>query len=573
MGDGGSTSSLELVSMEEKEADEKISWLVEVHKREKNDALQKILKVVKYFDANQELESQIEDIKVKLALMNHMRYKGGAVVQRKIAVIYKQLFMEHNCVQSRKMHHFLHDHFQSVLHEQGRWNSELEKKKHQLDSWRKELKNLDVLSEQVKSTCEEENNKEISSSDNLNWCLRAMLCSGENKPDFTPKYKDLLEMAQSKINPFFEQEEKRDTDNFSARHANDFELNYKKIDALQKKINENTFCLSEMLERKDEIQHAICEESRKIQCVVQEHVQRVVHEHECLNLELEDKKQHLDSWSRELNTREIMLKQEEQKLKEEKKKQNMKHMGGKNDGDAQEKQVDKKKEKVEENKKRNRGMMENDLDDKLRLEMEMEIKDLKEKLKDMTGQLQMKMEEMEELDVLNSTLISRERQCNDELQGTRKALIQGFRDVLTNGRSHIGIKRMGEIDSKAFQNTCKQKFSSNEANMKAVELCSLWQDKVKNPHWHPFKIIKIDENSSKEMINEEDEELCTLKEEWGDEIYAVVTKAVEEINAYNSSGSYEVPELWNFKEGRKAPLEEVVSFIFKQLKTHKRKRT
>lgn len=74
------------------------------------------------------------------------------------------------------------------------------------------------------------------------------------------------------------------------------------------------------------------------------------------------------------------------------------------------------------------------------------------------------------------------------------------------------------------------------------------------------------------VIDENDEELGKLKQEFGDEIHDAVTTALLEIEEYNPSGRYAIPELWNFKEGRKATLKEVISFIFRQLKTQKRKR-
>lgn len=73
------------------------------------------------------------------------------------------------------------------------------------------------------------------------------------------------------------------------------------------------------------------------------------------------------------------------------------------------------------------------------------------------------------------------------------------------------------------------------------------------------------------MLNEDDEVLVQLKEEWGDEVYEAVGTALKEIEEYNASGRYVVQELWNFKENRKATLKEVISYIFKQLKNLKRK--
>ena len=54
---------------------------------------------------------------------------------------------------------------------------------------------------------------------------------------------------------------------------------------------------------------------------------------------------------------------------------------------------------------------------------------------------------------------------------------------------------MGDIDIKPFQNTCKQKFSPDEAMVQASTLCSLWQDSLTDPNWHPFKVVTIDGDS------------------------------------------------------------------------------
>lgn len=74
------------------------------------------------------------------------------------------------------------------------------------------------------------------------------------------------------------------------------------------------------------------------------------------------------------------------------------------------------------------------------------------------------------------------------------------------------------------------------------------------------------------MLKDDDELLRGLKDEWGDEIYGAVTAALKDLNEYNPSGGYVVSELWNFKEDRKATLKEVISYIYNQLKTLKRKR-
>ncbi|PHT47593.1 Factor of DNA methylation 1 [Capsicum baccatum] len=380
-----------------------------------------------------------------------------------------------------------------------------------------------------------------------------------------------------------------------ANLANEIDMKNENLDELQTKFNLNTLSLSQMLVEKDMLHRSFFEESRKMQRLAREHVQKVLMEQEMLSLELESKKKKLDSWSRELNKRETLTEREKQKLDEEKKQNDVRNSALQL-ASAEQRKADENVLRLVEEQKREKEEalkkileLERDIDAKQKLEMEIaELKGklevmkhlggnddeaVQKKIKEMNEELKDKMEEMDSMESLNQTLLAKERQSNDELQDARRTLKEGLLDVLSSARAHIGIKRMGEIDSKAFQNALKQRFPNQEAEIKAIELLSLWQEKIKDPDWHPFKTIMIDESNVERVIDENDEALRNLKEEYGDEIWDAVTAALKEIEEYNPSGRYAVPELWNFKEGRKATLKEVISFIFKQIKTQKRKRT
>lgn len=74
------------------------------------------------------------------------------------------------------------------------------------------------------------------------------------------------------------------------------------------------------------------------------------------------------------------------------------------------------------------------------------------------------------------------------------------------------------------------------------------------------------------MLDETDEYLRNLWIELGDDVYNAVKTALLEINEYNPSGRYVVPELWNFKENRKATMKEVIQYLIKHWRTLKSKR-
>lgn len=389
------------------------------------------------------------------------------------------------------------------------------------------------------------------------------------------------------------QEATLDRNKIVANLATEIDLKNQNLDELQYKYNEKTMSLSRMLEEKDMLHQAFYEESRKMQRIAREHIRRILDEQETLNHELEVKRKELDSWSKQLNRREALTERERQKLDEEKEKNTTRNNSLDMASMEQRKADENVLRLVEEQKKEKQEaltkilQLERQLDAKQKLEMEIEelkgklqvMKHLgdeddaavQNKIKEMNEELDQKVDEMGSLEDLNQTLIVKERQSNDELQEARKELINGLSEMLS-GRTLIGLKRMGEIDTKPFQTICKGRFKSSEAEVKAFELCSLWQERMKNPDWHPYKIVMLEGGNHQELINDDDELLKNLKVEWGVEIYEAVTTALKEMNEYNPSGRYVISELWNFKEKRKATLKEVIAYILKSLKTLKRKR-
>ncbi|KAI3472650.1 hypothetical protein Pfo_031177 [Paulownia fortunei] len=189
--------------------------------------------------------------------------------------------------------------------------------------------------------------------------------------------------------------------------------------------------------------------------------------------------------------------------------------------------------------------------------------DLMGQVEELKKQLAEKINQLQDVEALNQTLILREHVSNNELQDARKELINVLPDLLDRGT--IGIRRMGEIDLTPFEDVCFRRFPTEDWQVKSVELNSLWQDKLNNPNWQPFKKV-FEEGKWKETVDEDDMELQGLRIEWGEAVYKAVANALLELNEYNPSGRYVVSELWNFKEERQASLKETIQCVIQKLK-------
>ncbi|KAM3694973.1 hypothetical protein ACB098_07G094600 [Castanea mollissima] len=419
------------------------------------------------------------------------------------------------------------------------------------------------------------------------WCARADDYEAQGAiGDF------LRRKGQLKTVSDIDREAAQNRNNVVAKLANKINITNENLNEIEYKYNEKTMTLSRMLEEKDRLNYAYEEEIMRLQRLDRGKVHRILDEQEKLKLQLENKNNRLESRSKELNKRETLTERERQKLDEEKKKHGVRN-NSLQMASWEQKRADKNVTRLVEEQKREKEaalnkilQLEEELAAKQKLEMEIEEikgklqvmkhhKDyddaaVQKKMKEMNDELQEKVEDLNDLESTNKVLIVKDRQSNDDLQETRKELIAGLTDMLT-ARTNIGIKRMGEIDQKAFQDACNERFHIEEANLQASMLCSLWQENLKDPGWYPFKIVHINGNTQ-EIVNEEDEKLRNLIEELGDQVYAAVVTALKEMNEYNPSGRYVVSELWNLKEERQATLKEVISYMMKNIKALKHKR-
>ncbi|KAK0593004.1 hypothetical protein LWI29_028932 [Acer saccharum] len=354
------------------------------------------------------------------------------------------------------------------------------------------------------------------------------------------------------------EEETRKQHQLVSNLTNLIEVKNKHLEEMGKRCAETSISVENLMEEKEKLFQEYNEEIKKIQLSARDHFQRISNDHEKLKLQLESQKTELELRGVDLEKREARNENDRKTLAEE-----IEQIAVRNSSlqlaSAEQQKADEDVMNLAEDHKREKEklhdkilQLERQLDAKHNLELEIQTlkgtfnvmkhmgdgdgddAEVLEKMDTILKDLREKEGELEDLDALNQTLVVKERKSNDELQEARKELVNALKD--TSNRAHIGVKRMGELDSKPFLEAMKRKYNEEDAEDRASELCSLWDEHLKDPDWHPFKKVTVDEKDL-EVVNDEDGRLQSLKMELGDEAYNAVTQALVEINEYNPIGA------------------------------------
>uniref|UniRef100_A0A1J3J0I4 Protein INVOLVED IN DE NOVO 2 n=1 Tax=Noccaea caerulescens TaxID=107243 RepID=A0A1J3J0I4_NOCCA len=349
--------------------------------------------------------------------------------------------------------------------------------------------------------------------------------------------------------------------------------------------------LNQLMEEREKTLEKHNRELNAIQERGNAHASRIIADHEKLKIQLELEKKKLEMKGYELAKREAHNETEWKKLAEDLEENASKNSSLELATMEQQKADEEVKNLAEYQRRQKEELhekiirLERQRDQKQAIELEIEqlkgelsVKKLMgsdgddkivKEVEDIYRGLTEKEEELADLDKFNQTLILRERRTNDELQDARKELVNTMKEWKTS----IGVRRMGELVAKPFMDAMQQKYCQQDVEDRAIDVLQLWEDYLKDPDWHPFKRVKLENQETEvEVIDESDEKLRELKEDLGDGPYKAVTTALLEINEYNPSGRYITQELWNLKEDRKATLEEGVTCLLDQWEKSRRMR-
>ncbi|TKV92665.1 hypothetical protein SEVIR_9G174800v4 [Setaria viridis] len=176
--------------------------------------------------------------------------------------------------------------------------------------------------------------------------------------------------------------------------------------------------------------------------------------------------------------------------------------------------------------------------EKVRLKGELEVRKhmvaeedtkLQQDLDKMHEDLEEINEEIAYANDFNQTFIVREEMASEELEDAKKEMIRALEQRSgksgTRSNMNFGVKRMGELDQKAFRAACRNRIAEDDFDVEFTLIFSKWEDEIRQTKWY----IDAD-GKKKEKIQEDDERLQALKAEFGEEAHGLVVKALLEMH-------------------------------------------
>ncbi|XP_031114429.1 protein INVOLVED IN DE NOVO 2-like isoform X2 [Ipomoea triloba] len=296
-------------------------------------------------------------------------------------------------------------------------------------------------------------------------------------------------------------ESRRENSQLFSNLINELESKYKECEEMEKMISKTEVVMVNVMKEKEEM---LAMQNKEWEMICQEackQVETILSEQETSKQQLDDHKNNLKLREDEIRQREKLNESEKMKLDFQKEMNERAILAQKKAYETMMKLADEQKREMEHALEKIIAL-ERELDRKQALELEIEkLKgsievrrhmneegDLaaKNKLASIEEELKEKQGELYYLESMNNELIVKNRHDNDQVQEARKEMINGLKD----SRANICVKRMGELDSKPFIRAAKLKYPKEEASDKALELCTLWDYHLRDPHWYPIKVIK-----------------------------------------------------------------------------------
>ncbi|CAA0811874.1 Factor of DNA methylation 4, partial [Striga hermonthica] len=299
-----------------------------------------------------------------------------------------------------------------------------------------------------------------------------------------------------------EMENRRKDTSLMCSLTNQLESKRMECEEIKKNISKTDLFMGNIMMQKEEMIQSYNEEIQKMQDIASDQLRKISEEQKRSKAELEAQRLKLKLRTTELEKRRALNENEKRNLDKQKKKNEL--------AIIEQKKADEKMLKLAEEQKRQKELLhkkiielESELDKKQALELhiqrmrgaievmkhmstcEEEDLEVKKKLEAIEEELNDKKEELDGMETVNQALIIKERMTNDELQQARQQLLSVFND----SRANICVKRMGELDEKPFVKVANIKHGGEDAKAKAAELCSLWEDYLRDPSWHPYKMV------------------------------------------------------------------------------------